>query len=67
MHQERGLWMKPKGKYTQYAGEDLYQSCKRAYEGEYTRLDEVDGLREAEAEVRAYFDMVAKELEEGLQ
>jgi len=30
-------------------------------------LDEVDGLREAEAEVRAYFDMVAKELEEGLQ
>jgi hypothetical protein len=48
-------------------GEDLYQSCKRAYEREYTGLDEVDGLREAEAEVRAYFDMVAKELEEGLQ
>lgn len=56
-----------KKKYTQYKGEDLYQSCKRAYEGEYTGLDEVDGLREAEAEVRAYFDMVAKELEEGLQ
>jgi len=49
------------------AGEDLYQSCKRAYEREYMGLDEVDGLREAEAEVRAYFDMVAKELEEGLQ
>ena len=58
---------KPRGKYTQYAGEDLYQSCKRAYEGEYMGLDEVDGLREAEAEVRAYFDMVTKELEEGLQ
>ena len=49
------------------AGEDLYQSCKRAYEGEYTGLDEVDGMREAEAEVRAYFDMVNKELTEGLQ
>ena len=58
---------KPRGKYTQYAGEDLYQSCKRAYEGEYMGLDEVDGLREAEAEVRAYFDRAAKELEEGLQ
>lgn len=49
------------------AGEDLYQDCKRAYEGEYMGLDEVDGLREAEAEVRAYFDRAAKELEEGLQ
>ena len=58
---------KPKGKYTQYTGEDLYQQCKREYEGEYYGLDEVDGLREAEAEVRAYFDMVAKELEGGLQ
>ena len=58
---------KPKGKYTQYTGEDLYQQCKRQYEEEYYGLDEVDGLREAEAEVRAYFDMVAKELEEGLQ
>ena len=58
---------KPKGKYTQYAGEDLYQGLKRKHEGEYMGLDEVDGLREAEAEVRAYFDMVAKELEEGLQ
>ena len=48
-------------------GEDLYQSCKRAYEGEYMGLDEVDGLREAEAEVRAYFEMVNQELEEGLQ
>lgn len=56
-----------KGKYTQYTGEDLYQQCKRAYEGEYMGLDEVDGLAEAEAEVRAYFDMAAKELEEGLQ
>ena len=58
---------KPKGKYTQYTGEDLYQQCKREYEGEYSGLGEVDGLREAEAEVRAYFSMVAKELEEGLQ
>ena len=58
---------KPKGKYTQYTGEDLYQDCKRKHAGEYMGLDEVDGLREAEAEVRAYFDMVAKELEEGLQ
>jgi hypothetical protein len=58
---------KPKGKYTQYTGEELYQRLKRQYEGEYYGLDEVDGLREAEAEVRAYFDMVAKELEEGLQ
>ena len=58
---------KPKGKYTQYTGEDLYQQCKRQYEGEYYGLDEVDGLREAEAEVRAYFDMVAKEIEEGYQ
>ncbi len=58
---------KPKGKYTQYKGEDLYQALKRQYEGEYYGLDEVDGLREAEAEVRAYFDMVARELEEGLQ
>ena len=49
------------------AGEDLYQDCKRAYEGEYMGLDEVDGLREAEAEVRAYFEMVNKELSEGLQ
>ena len=24
-------------------GEDLYQSCKRAYEGEYMGLDEVEG------------------------
>ena len=48
-------------------GEDLYQSCKRAYEGEYMGLDEVDGLAEAEAEVQAYFDMAARELEEGLQ
>ena len=58
---------KPKGKYTQYTGEDLYQQCKLEYEGEYSGLGEVDGLREAEAEVRAYFSMVAKELEEGLQ
>lgn len=58
---------KPKGKYTQYTGEDLYQALKREHEGEYMGLDEVDGMREAEAEVRAYFDMVAKELEEGLQ
>ena len=58
---------KPKGKYTQYTGEELYQRLKRQYEGEYYGLDEVDGLREAEAEVRAYFSMVAKELEEGLQ
>ena len=50
-----------------YVGDDLYRACKRKYEGEYMGLDEVDGLREAEAEVRAYFDMVAKELEEGLQ
>ena len=49
------------------AGDDLYQSCKRAYEGEYMGLDEVEGMREAEAEVRAYFDRAAKELEEGLQ
>ena len=48
-------------------GEDLYQDCKRKYEGEYMGLDEVEGMREAEAEVRAYFDMVAKELEERLQ
>ena len=54
---------KPRGKYTQYTGEELYQRLKRQYEGEYYGLDEVDGLREAEAEVRAYFDMVAKELE----
>ena len=58
---------RPKGKYTQYTGEDLYQTIKRQHAGEYMGLDEVDGLREAEAEVRAYFDMVAKELEEGLQ
>ena len=58
---------KPRGKYTQYTGEELYQRLKRQYEGEYYGLEEVDGLREAEAEVRAYFDMVAKELEEGLQ
>ena len=58
---------KPKGKYTQYTGEELYQLLKRQYEGEYYGLDEVDGLREAEAEVRAYFDMVAKEMEEGYQ
>ena len=24
-----------KPKYTQYTGEDLYQQCKRQYEGEY--------------------------------
>ena len=59
--------MKPKGKYTQYKGEDLYQALKREHEGEYYGLDEVDGLREAEASVRAYFDMVAKEMEEGYQ
>ena len=58
---------KPKGKYKQYTGEDLYQSCKRAYEREYMGLDEVDGMRDAEAEVRASFDRVTKELEEGLQ
>lgn len=48
------------------AGEDLYQSCKRAYEREYMGLDEVDGLREAEAEARACFEMVNRELQEGL-
>ena len=48
-------------------GEDLYQDCKRKHEGEYMGLDEVDGLKEAEAEVRAYFEMVNKELSEGLQ
>ena len=58
---------KPRGKCTQYTGEDLYQQCKLQYEREYMGLDDVDGLREAEAEVRAYFDMAAKELEEGLQ
>lgn len=58
---------KPKGKYTLYTGEDLYQQCKRRYEGEYRDLDEVDSLKEDEAKVRAYFDMVAKELDEGLQ
>ena len=58
---------KPKGKYTQYTGEDLYQQCKRQYEEEYYGLDEVDGLREAEASVRAYFDMAAKEMEEEYQ
>ena len=56
-----------KPKYTQYTGEELYQRLKRQYEGEYMGLDEVDGLREAEASVRAYFDMAARELEEGLQ
>ncbi len=58
---------KPRGKYTQYTGEDLYQQCKREYEGEYYGPDEVDGLREAKASVRAHFDMVAKEMEEGYQ
>ena len=58
---------KPRGKYTQYTGEELYQRLKRQYEGEYYGLDEVDGVAEAEAEVRAYFDMAARELEEGLQ
>ena len=58
---------KPRGKYTQYTGEELYQRLKRQYEGEYYGLGEVDGLCEAEAEVRAYFDMVAKEMEEGYQ
>lgn len=58
---------RPKGKYTLYTGEDLYQQCKRRYEGEYRDLDEVDRLKEAEAEVRAYYDMVAHELDEGLQ
>ena len=57
---------KPKGKYTQYKGEDLYQALKREHEGEYMGLDEVDGLREAEAEARAYFEMVNQELQEGL-
>ena len=56
-----------KGKYTQYTGEELYQRLKRQYEGEYMGLDEVDGLREAEASVRAYFDMAAKEMEEEYQ
>lgn len=59
--------MKGKRKYTQYTGEDMYQQCKKQYEGEYMGLDEVDGLREAEAEVRAYFEMANKELTEGLQ
>ena len=54
-------------KYTQYKGEDLYQALKREHEGEYMGLDEVDGLAEAEAQVRAYFEMVNQELEEGLQ
>ena len=58
---------KPRGKYTQYTGEELYQRLKRQYEEEYYGLDEVDGVAEAEAEVRACFDMVARELEEGLQ
>ena len=57
---------KPRGKYTQYTGEELYQRLKRQYEGEYYGLDEVDGLREAEAQVRAYFEMVNHEIEEGL-
>ena len=57
---------KPRGKYTQYTGEELYQRLKRQYEGEYMGLDEVDGLREAEAQVRAYFEMVNQELQEGL-
>ncbi len=57
---------KPKGKYTQYKGEDLYQALKREHEGEYMGLDEVDGLREAEAQVRAYFEMGNHEIEEGL-
>lgn len=57
---------KPKGKYTQYKGEDLYQALKREHEGEYMGLDEVDGLREAEAEARACFEMVNRELQEGL-
>ena len=52
---------------SKYVGEELYQRLKRQYEGEYYGLDEVDGLREAEASVRAYFDMVAKEMEEGYQ
>ena len=56
-----------KPKYTQYTGEELYQRLKRQYEGEYYGLDEVDGVAEAEAEVRAYFSIVARELEEGLQ
>jgi hypothetical protein len=59
--------VKPKGKYTQYKGEDLYQVLKREHEGEYMGLDEVDGLAEAEAAVRAYFEMVNHEMEEGLQ
>ncbi len=48
------------------AGEDLYQGLKRKYEGEYMGLDEIDGLKEAEAELRAYFEMVNKEMDEGL-
>ena len=58
---------KPKGKYTQYTGEEMYQRLKRLDEGEHYGLDEVDGLREAEASVRAYFDMAAKEMEEEYQ
>ena len=59
---------KVRGKvHPQWQGEDLYQKLKKQYEGEYMGLDEVDGLAEAEAQVRAYFDMVAKELDEGLQ
>ncbi len=57
---------KPRGKYTQYKGEDLYQALKREHEGEYMGLDEIDGLAEAEAQVRAYFEMVNHEMEEGL-
>lgn len=58
---------KPKGKYTQYTGEDLYQQCKRRYEGEYRGLDEVDSLCDADALVRAYLEVMAHELDEGLQ
>lgn len=68
-HNEGGLSMgKVRGKVlAQWQGEDLYQSLKKRYEGEYMGLDELDGLAEAEAQVKTYFDMVAKELEEGLQ
>lgn len=58
---------RPKGKYTLYTGEDLYQQCKRRYEGEYRGLDEVNSLCETDAEVQAYLEAVAHELDEGLQ
>lgn len=54
--------------YKQYLGDDLFKALTMdPHDHNDGSLEEIDGLKEAEREVQAYWQFVAQELEEGMQ